>query len=91
VTDGLENSSRSFSVDDILQMITYRRKMYDWQFIFIGPKEAESYALSIGISKSNIVTFSIDAAGITAIMVRLSESMKAYQLDDRRYALKLRN
>ena len=72
-------------------MITYRRKTYDWQFIFIGSPGAESYALSIGIPKSNVVTFSADAAGITTIMARLSKSMKAYQLGDRRYALKLRN
>ena len=31
LTDGAENSSRSFSVADILQMITYRRKTYDWR------------------------------------------------------------
>ena len=91
LTDGAENSSRSFSVADILQMITYRRTTYDWQFIFIGPREALDYALSIGIPKSNVVSFSADGAGITAIMARLSKSMKAYQLGDRRYALKLRN
>jgi hypothetical protein len=72
-------------------MITYRRTTYDWQFIFTGPPEALDYALSIGIPKSNVVSFSTDAAGITAIMGRLSKSMKAYQLGDRRYALKLRN
>jgi len=61
------------------------------KFIFIGPPEALDYALSIGIPKSNAVSFSADGAGITMIMARLSKSMKAYQLSDRRYALKLRN
>jgi hypothetical protein len=37
------------------------------------------------------VSFSADGAGITAIMARLSKSVKAYQLGDRRYALKLCN
>jgi hypothetical protein len=91
LTDGEENASRKFSKADILQMITYRRTTYDWQFIFIGPPGALDYALSIGIPKSNVVSFSADGAGITAIMARLSKSMKAYQLGDRRYALKLRN
>ena len=40
LTDGAENASRKFSKADILQMITYRRTTYDWQFIFIGPPEA---------------------------------------------------
>ena len=61
------------------------------KFIFIGPPEAERYALSLGIPESNVMSFSTDSAGITAVMARLSKSMKAYQLGDRRYALKLRN
>jgi uncharacterized protein YegL len=91
LTDGEENISRKFSTSDIRQMIAYRQTTYDWQFIFIGPPEAEHYALSIGIPKSNIASFSADGAGITAIMARLSHSIRAYQLGDRRYALKLRN
>jgi hypothetical protein len=91
LTDGGENSSRNFSQADILSMITYRRTTYDWQFVFIGPEDALSYALSIGIPKSNVVSFDTDPAGMKLIMDRLSKSMRAYQLGDRKYALKLRN
>jgi len=87
LTDGGENSSRQFSRADILSMVAYRRTTYDWQFIFIGPEEA----LSIGIPKSNVVGFNTDSAGMKLIMGRLSKSMRAYQLGDRRYALKLHN
>jgi hypothetical protein len=91
LTDGEENASRKFSKADIFQMITYRRTTYDWQFIFIGPPNSEAYALSIGIPKSGIVSFSTDATGIKTVMARLSKGMKAYQLGDRRYMLKFRN
>jgi hypothetical protein len=91
LTDGGENSSHSFGQADILQMVTYRRTTYDWQFIFIGPEAALGYALSIGIPKSNVVAFKTDPAGIRQIMLRLSKSMAAYQLGDKRYALKLHN
>lgn len=91
LTDGGENSSRSFSAADILSMVTYRRTTYDWQFIFLGPEDALSYALSIGIPKSNVVAFNTDPAGIKSILQLLSKSITAYQLGDRRYALKLRN
>ena len=91
LTDGGENMSKSFSRADILSMITYRRTTYDWQFIFIGPEEALSYALSIGIPRSNVVSFDTDPAGMKLIMDRLSKSMRAYQLGDRKYALKLHN
>jgi hypothetical protein len=91
LTDGSENSSREFARQDLLQMVTYRRTTYDWQFVFIGPDDALAYALSIGIPKSNVAGFSTDPAGMHEIMARLSKSMAAYQLGDRRYALKLHN
>jgi hypothetical protein len=91
LTDGAENSSRQFSRDDVMRMIAYRRSTYDWQFIFIGPENALSYALSIGIPKSNVVAFDANPVAFRLLMGRLSKSMRAYQLGDRRYALKLHN
>jgi hypothetical protein len=90
LTDGGENSSRA-TVEDVFSVITYRRTTYRWGFIFIGPPEAEWYALRIGIAKNNIVPFTTDPAGIRSIIERLSKSMTAYQLGDPRYVLKLRN
>jgi hypothetical protein len=90
LTDGGENSSRA-SVEDVFSIVTYRRTTYRWGFIFIGPPEAEWYALRTGIPKSNFVSFSTDPAGIRSIIERLSKSMAAYQLGDARYSLKLRN
>jgi hypothetical protein len=91
LTDGAENSSREFSRQDLLHMVTYRRTTYDWQFVFIGPEDALDYAFSIGIPKSNVVGFNTDPSGMHQIMLRLSKSMAAYQLGEQRYALKLHN
>jgi len=91
LTDGAENSSSKFSTADILQMVSYRRLNYDWQFIFIGPASSIDYGLKIGIQRSNIVEFDTDPEGIQLIMNRLSKSVRAYQLGDRKYALKLKN
>lgn len=90
LTDGAENSSQA-TAQDVFSVITYRRSTYHWNFVFIGPPEAESYALQIGIPKSNFVPFSADPASVHLIIKRLSKSMRAYQLGDRRYALKLHN
>ena len=91
LTDGMDTGSCRFSQADLLSMVTYRRTTYDWQFVFIGPETALAYALSIGIPRSNVVGFNADPAGIRQIMIRLSKSIAAYQLGDRRYALKLHN
>ena len=90
LTDGAENSSQA-TTQDVFSVITYRRTTYHWQFIFIGPPEAESYALRIGIPKSNFVPFSANSAAVRAIIGRLSKAFAAYQLGDRQYALKLHN
>jgi hypothetical protein len=80
LTDGCENMSREFSIQDLLQMVTYRRTTYDWQFVFIGPQDALSYALSIGIPKSNVVAFDTDPAGIKLIMSRRLYALVQRQL-----------
>jgi hypothetical protein len=78
-------------VEDVFSVVTYRQSTYRWSFIFIGPLEAEWYALRIRIAKSNIISFSTDPAGIRSIIVRLSKCMIAYQFGDSRYALELKN
>lgn len=90
LTDGRENASRA-SLEDVFSVVTYPRTTYRWQFIFMGPPEAEWYALHIGIAKSNSVPLSTDPVGIRSVIERLSKSMTAYQLGDPRYVLKLRN
>ena len=72
-------------------MITYRRTNYDWQFIFIGPPHSTDYGLRIGVQRSNIVEFDCDPEAFKLLMHRLSNSVRAYQLGDRKYALKLKN
>jgi len=91
LTDGAENFSREFGVEDIQRMITYRRLNYDWQFVFVTADEAGvQYGLKLGIQRANIVKFNADPSGITAIMIKLSAGMKAYQFGDKHYHLLLK-
>ena len=46
VTDGMENASRYHRIEDVRQMVTYRRLTHGWQFLFLGPESALDYALS---------------------------------------------
>lgn len=53
-TDGLENSSREFSRDDIKKMI----KSHEWEFLFLGADiDSFSEASSIGISSSHTANY----------------------------------
>ncbi|PYK18086.1 MAG: hypothetical protein DME55_07655 [Verrucomicrobia bacterium] len=90
VTDGDENSSRSFSDEHVRQMVRYRQSGHDWNFVFLGPISAHNYARSLGIPDDCIVDFDADATGITQIMDRLGSSLAAYRLGDRDFTLRLR-
>jgi hypothetical protein len=88
LTDGGENHSRT-RMDEVKEMIVYRRLQHEWQFIFIGPQSARAYALAIGIPPNSIFSFEADPAGVNRIIDRLSQGIAAYQLGDHRYYLKL--
>ena len=89
LTDGMENGSRH-SQEDVRQMVTYRRLTHGWQFLFLGPESALSYALSIGIPKVNTASFETTPEGLRFVLKRLGRSMAAYALGDRQFMLKLK-
>jgi hypothetical protein len=91
VTDGMENVSRCYRIEDVRQMVTYRRLTHGWQFLFIGPESALDYALSIGIPRSNFAGFKTTSEGLRQILDRLGRAVKAYTLGDRQFALRLRD
>jgi hypothetical protein len=90
LTDGEEGCSRKHTVDDVKQMVTYRRLTHGWQFLFLGPESALSYALAIGIPKVNTAGFETTPEGLRLMLERLSNSVAAYRLGDRQFTLKLK-
>jgi hypothetical protein len=91
VTDGRENASVTYRVEDVRQMVTYRRLIHGWQFLFIGPESALEYALSIGIPRDNFAGFKTTSEGLRQILDRLGRAVKLYALGDRQFALRLRD
>lgn len=92
LTDGMENQSHQYSLEDIRQMVAYRRITCNWQFVFLSSADT-SYALRLGIQPSNIVSFD-SPADLAALLERLKTAANAFYLGDRnfaRYLLKGRN
>ena len=86
VTDGMENVSRRYRIEDVRQMVTYRRLTHGWQFLFLGPESALDYAVPIGIPRSNFAGFKTTSRGLKQILDRLGRAVKAYALGDRQLA-----
>ena len=93
LTDGLENSSVRFSKKEIFKLISFRRLVCNWQFVFMGAKGSQTIqsGLSLGIQRSNIVEFGTSPEGIQSLMSTLSGALKAYQLGNRNFALLLKD
>ena len=63
-TDGMENASRKYSVDEIKQMIEHQKAKYGWEFLFLGANiDAIETAQMFGIDASRSVTYHSDREG----------------------------
>lgn len=58
VTDGGENSSHEFKLDQIKQMIEHQTNVYSWKFTFLGAnQDAFSNATSMGINALGVANY----------------------------------
>lgn len=66
MTDGLENSSKEFSKDNIKEMIKRQQEEYNWHFTFLGAnQDAFAEAGSMGIHAAGVANYDmakVDAA-----------------------------
>jgi hypothetical protein len=85
-TDGMENCSRNFDLEQIMHEIKTRQEQ-GWKFIFITPLHGIPYAEKLGIPRDHIVDFTLSGEGLKSIMDRLSKAVKAYRIGDVTYTL----
>ena len=65
ITDGLENASHKYSADQVKEQIEHYKKMYGWEFIFMGANmDAIAEAGRIGINADRAMNYQADAHGI---------------------------
>ncbi|MBR4501408.1 MAG: VWA domain-containing protein [Clostridia bacterium] len=63
-TDGMENSSRRYSSDEVKRMVNRQKEKYGWEFLFLGANiDAVETAARYGISEDRAVTYRSDHEG----------------------------
>ena len=87
-TDGYENCSRKYRIEQVRQMIERQKGKYGWEFIFLGANiDAVSTAANYGIDASRAANFVCDEGGIEVMYraqsrivsnLRLCESVKDF-------------
>ena len=68
MTDGMENSSRRYSSEQVKQMIERQKKRYGWEFLFIGANiDAVETAARYGIDADRAVNYHADKEGTRVV------------------------
>ena len=79
-TDGLENASRLYRLDEIKKLIEHEQEKYGWEFLFLGANiDAVETAGSIGIRADRSANFVPDAGGVGLTFRAVSEAICSVQ------------
>ena len=63
-TDGLENASRRYTLQEVKRLIEHEKEKYGWEFLFLGANiDAIETARGIGISADRATNFMADTQG----------------------------
>lgn len=80
ITDGYENSSRDYVLAQIQQMITHKKDVYNWDFVFMGANiDAMKEGETLGISGNNTMNYDATSIGTRSLYSDVSKSMKRYR------------
>lgn len=80
VTDGQENSSRTFTKEQIRSMIEHQREVYKWEFVFMGANiDSFSEGTQLGIAGANTYSYTSDSVGTKNLYRSISENMTSYR------------
>ncbi len=75
-TDGMENSSRTYSAAQVRQMVKHEQDKYGWEFLFLGANiDAVETARRYGLRDGHAVRFHNDKEGIELNYSVVSETI----------------
>lgn len=58
MTDGLENSSRYYTQDEVREIIKHQEEKYNWKFLYLGAnQDAIAVAGGLGINRNSSMTY----------------------------------
>jgi hypothetical protein len=80
LTDGEENYSKEFTLQQINEMIRHQLEKYAWEFVFLGAnQDAIAVAGMMGIHAANALTYAADPAGTQDAFGSASSNIASYR------------
>lgn len=81
ITDGEENSSRTFSLEQIKSMVQHQSDTYSWQFVFMGANiDAFATGGGMGIARGSTLSYNATSVGTKSLYRTVSDGLSDYRL-----------
>jgi uncharacterized protein YegL len=78
ITDGYENASRQYSVQDVFDKVRQQEQVYGWRFTFIGAnQDAIATAARLGVDPRAAMSSAPSRAGIRGTYAAISRAVSA--------------
>ena len=84
VTDGFENSSREYKLEQVKHLIKLQRETYAWDFVFLGTtEEVMAQHVDLGIGWASTVMSGATGQSINTAFAAMTDSYQDYKKLDR--------
>ena len=81
-TDGMENASRRYDYEAVMQMIQRQKEQYGWEFLFMGANiDAAREAARFGIGEDRAANFHCDSKGTALNYEVISETVCSFRAE----------
>nr|WP_276926337.1 hypothetical protein [Faecalibaculum rodentium] len=80
MTDGLENASRRFTLQQVRTMIEHERAKHGWEFLFLGASfDAAETAETLGIRRDLAAEYLADSQGMQVSFQAMSRTLESFR------------
>lgn len=80
ITDGEENSSIRYNLEDCKSRVKHQSEVYKWNFVFTGANlDAKVEAAKYGYSPGNVLEFAHNTSGVECLSTMLIGNSKIYR------------
>ena len=84
ITDGAENSSRLYTLEETRKMVEREIREYGWEFLFFGANlQAKEVAQALGFKEENAVDYICDEIGSTQTYDALNSFVSEFRKEGR--------
>ena len=84
ITDGAENSSRLYTLEETRKMVEHEIREYGWEFLFFGANlQAKKVAKALGFKEENAVDYICDEIGSTQTYAALNTFVSHFRKEGR--------